>query len=76
MDTDLMVLGTRRMLRICMIAINMQMRLPPLYYSGRENPPHPEIWINNFLRMIELYSKKVYDLSINVQEKKIDGNLS
>ena len=32
-------------------------------YSGRENPPHPEIWINYFLRMMELYSKKVYELS-------------
>ena len=39
------------------------MGLPALYYSGRENPPHPEIWINYFLRMMELYSKKVYELS-------------
>ena len=29
-----------------------------LYYSGRENPPHPEIWINYFLRMVKLYSRK------------------
>lgn len=28
---------------------SIQMRLPALYYSGRENPPHPEIWINYFL---------------------------
>ena len=27
----------------------LQMGLPPLYYSGRENPPHPEIWINYFV---------------------------
>lgn len=42
---------------------SLQMGLPALYYSGRENPPHPEIWVNYFLRMMELYSKKVYELS-------------
>lgn len=42
---------------------SLQMGLPALYYSGRENPPHPEIWINYFLRMMELYSSKVYELS-------------
>ena len=42
---------------------SLQMGLPALYYSGRENPPHPEIWINYFLRMMVLYSKKVYELS-------------
>ena len=31
--------------------------------SGRENPPHPEIWVNYFLRMVELYSQKVCELS-------------
>lgn len=31
---------------------SLQMGLPALYYSGRENPPHPEIWINYFLRMM------------------------
>ncbi len=41
----------------------LQMGLPALYYSGRENPPHPEIWIYYFLRMMELYSKKVYEFS-------------
>lgn len=41
---------------------SLQMGLPALYYSGRENPPHPEIWINYFLRMMELYSKKVYEV--------------
>ena len=27
---------------------SIQMGLPSLYYSGRDNPPHPEIWINYF----------------------------
>ena len=34
---------------------SLQMGLPVLYYSGRENPPHPEIWVDYFLRMVELY---------------------
>lgn len=49
---------------------SLQMGLPALYYSGRENPPHPEIWFNYFLRMMELYSKKVYELS---KESETDG---
>ncbi len=55
---------------------SLQMGLPVLYYSGRENPPHPEIWVNYFLRMVELYSKKVCELSIGVQEDDLDGSLS
>ena len=41
----------------------IQMGLPALYYSGRNEPPHPEIWINYFLRMVQLYSNKVCELS-------------
>ena len=55
---------------------SLQMGLPVLYYSGRNNPPHPEIWINYFLRMVELYSKKVYELSKGAQEDDLDGSLS
>ena len=54
----------------------LQMGLPVLYYSGRENPPHPEIWVNYFLRMVELYSKKVYELSKGAQADELDGSLS
>ncbi|MGN0635363.1 MAG: Fic family protein [Acutalibacteraceae bacterium] len=43
----------------------LQMGLPALYYSGRDNPPHPEIWIEYFLRMVELYSKKAYEISLS-----------
>lgn len=43
----------------------LQMDLPALYYSGRDNPPHPEIWVNYFLRMVELYSKKVCEISLS-----------
>lgn len=55
---------------------SLQMGLPVLYYSGRENPPHPEIWVNYFLRMVELYSKKVCELSMGAQENDLDGSLS
>ncbi len=55
---------------------SMQMGLPALYYSGRDNPPHPEIWINYFLRMVLLYSGKICELSEASQEKDIEGSLS
>ena len=54
----------------------LQMGLPALYYSGRENPPHPEIWVNYFLSMVELYSKKVYELSKGAQADDLEGSLS
>lgn len=41
----------------------LQMGLPVLYYEGRDNPPHPEIWINYFVRIFNLYSKKVTQIA-------------
>ena len=55
---------------------SLQMGLPPLYYSGRDNPPHPEIWINYFLRMVELYSSKVCELSENAGRDELAVSLS
>lgn len=55
---------------------SIQMGLPALYYSGRENPPHPEIWINYFLRMVKLYSRKVCDLQLSSEEEDVAGSLS
>lgn len=55
---------------------SLQMGLPALYYSGRENPPHPEIWINYFLRMVLLYSNKVCELSQVSSEDEISVSLS
>ena len=55
---------------------SLQMGLPALYYSDRENPPHPEIWVNYFLRMVELYSKKVCDIAGGAQADDLDGSLS
>ena len=55
---------------------SLQMGLPALYYSGRDNPPHPEIWIDYFLRMMELYSKKAYEISLSSTEDELDTALS
>ena len=55
---------------------SLQMGLPALYYLGRDNPPCPEIWIDYFLRMVELYSKRVYELSKETSMENISGSLS
>ena len=55
---------------------SIQMGQPALYYSGRENPPHPEIWINYFLRMVLLYSNKVCELSESSNNEELEGSLS
>lgn len=41
---------------------SLQMGLPPLYYDGRENPPHPEIWLSYFVRMMELHANRALEL--------------
>ena len=55
---------------------SLQMGLPALYYAGRNNPPHPEIWINYFLRMVLLYSNKVCEISQSSSEEEIAASLS
>ena len=55
---------------------SLQMGLPALYNSGRDNPPHFEIWLNYFLRMVELYSKKVCEISKEANEDELAGSLS
>ena len=55
---------------------SIQMGLPALYYSGRNDPPHPEVWANYFLRMMLLYSDKVCELSGSSSENEISGSLS
>ena len=41
---------------------SLQMGLPALYYDGRANPPHPEIWLSYFVRMMELRARGVRSL--------------
>lgn len=55
---------------------SIQMGLPALYYSGRDNPPHPEIWINYFLRMVQLYSNRICELSEESNTDEISGSVS
>lgn len=55
---------------------SIQMGLPALYYLGRENPPHPEIWVTYFLRMVLLYSGKVCELQSKSSEEDVAGSLS
>lgn len=55
---------------------SIQMGLSAHYYYGRNNPPHPEIWINYFLRMVLLYSNKVCELSKASDGEELEGSLS
>lgn len=50
----------------------IQMNLPVLYYDGRDNPPHPEIWIKYYLKIFSLYASKA--LSIALKETSCDEN--
>ena len=43
---------------------SLQMNLPALYYDGRNNPPHPEIWISYFLKIFSLYASKVLSIAL------------
>ncbi|MDE6408012.1 MAG: Fic family protein [Anaeroplasmataceae bacterium] len=47
----------------------LQMGLPVLYYDGRNNPPHPEIWIKYFLKVFLLYANKVLQI-VNKEVKE------
>ena len=55
---------------------SIQMGLPALYYAGRNEPPHPEIWIDYFLRMVQLYSNKVCELSEGSVSEEVEVGLS
>lgn len=52
---------------------SLQMGLPALYYSGRENPPHPEIWIEYFFRMVALYSDRACEIAKGKDETGLAG---
>lgn len=53
---------------------SLQMDLPVNYYDGRNNPPHPEIWIKYYLKIFDLYASKV--LSIALKKTNIQIYLS
>ena len=55
---------------------SLQMGLPASYHFGRDNPPHPEIWVDYFLRMVELYSQRVCELSRESSDESLYVGLS
>lgn len=48
---------------------SIQMGLPPLFYSGRENPPHLEIWIEYFCKIMALNAEKIYEQALEASKK-------
>ena len=55
---------------------SLQMGLPVLYYDGRDNPPHPEVWMHYFLRMVELYAQRAVSLAESVANESVEASLS
>ena len=55
---------------------SLQMGLPALFYDGRENPPHPEIWISYFLRMMELHARRAVELAAESDMQRLEPSLS
>ncbi|MCR5078373.1 MAG: Fic family protein [Bacilli bacterium] len=55
---------------------SIQMNLPILYYEGRNNPPHPEIWIKYYLKIFSLYSSKVTLLALKETSNNENERLS
>lgn len=49
---------------------SLQMDLPAVFYDGRMNPPHLEIWIEYFLRTMSLNGEKVYELALEASKDK------
>lgn len=39
---------------------SLQMGLPPLFYDGRENPPHLETWILYFCKVMAINAENIY----------------
>ena len=49
---------------------SLQMGLPPLFYDGRENPPHLEIWLEYFCRVMALNAENIYNQALEVTKKE------
>ncbi len=53
---------------------SLQMNLPPLFYEGRENPPHLEIWLEYFCKIMALNAEKIYLQALEASQKN-DNNI-
>lgn len=42
------------------IIIHYKLGLPALFHDGRENPPHLEIWLEYFCKIMSLNSENIY----------------
>lgn len=49
--------------------VSLQMGLPALFYDGRENPLHLEIWIEYFCRVMKLNAEKIYNRAVEISKK-------
>lgn len=49
---------------------SLQMGLPALFYSGRDNPPHLEIWIDYFCSIMALNAERIYAQAAEASRKK------
>lgn len=49
---------------------SLQMELPVLFYDGRENPPHLEIWIEYFVRIMALNAEKIYEQALDASNSE------
>lgn len=47
---------------------SIQMGFPALFYSGRENPPHLEIWIEYFCKIMALNAEKIYEQALEASQ--------
>lgn len=55
---------------------SIQMGLPALFYSGRENPPHLEIWIEYFCKIMALNAEKIYEQALEASKKNSNDLLN
>ena len=49
---------------------SIQMGLPALFYDGRENPPHLEIRIEYFCKIMSLNAEKIYEQALEASKKE------
>jgi hypothetical protein len=49
---------------------SIQMGLPALFDAGRETPPHLEIWIEYFCKIMSLNAEKIYDQALETSKKE------
>lgn len=53
---------------------HLQMGLPPLYYEGRNDPPHPEIWLEYHLANVAAFAHAALDAAMQAPGAKASGD--